>query len=129
MRYLGRLHGHGVVSQEGRDIARVSYDIDGFAIQPRRITGSGEIRLNSADLARVFGQPGIHLRTDDGRLLDLRFSERTLREHSVVAHVDVGGDLPTSAEAWHTPAADPSAAGPSASPSATPASPVAESRR
>ena len=100
MRYLGRLHGRGVVTRNDRDIARVSYDIDGFALPPRRIVGSGEIRLSSIDLARVFGQRDVHLRTDDGRLLDLRFSERTLREDSVAAHVDVGGDLPTSAEAW-----------------------------
>jgi hypothetical protein len=88
------------VVQLDRDIARASYDIDGFAVHPRGITGSGEIRLRSADLARVFGRGDIHLRTDDGRLLDLRFSDRTLREDAVVAHVDVGGDLPTSATAW-----------------------------
>jgi len=101
VRYLGRLHGHGVVSADGRDIARASYDIDGFAVGPHDITGSGEIRLNAADLGRTFGRRGVRLRTDDGRLLDLRFSDKTLREDSVAAHVDVAGDLPKSFEGWH----------------------------
>lgn len=100
MRYLGRLHGHGVVTRMGRDVGRASYDIDGFAVHPRGITGSGEIRLPPADLASVFGRRDVHLRTDDGRLLDLRFSDKSLREGSVVAHVDVGGELPTATEAW-----------------------------
>lgn len=101
MRYLGRLQGLGVVTQEDRDIGPAAYDIDGFAVHPRGITGSGEVRLRSSDLARVFGRRGIRLRTDDGRLLDLRFSDRALRNDSEVAHVDVGGDLPTDPGSWH----------------------------
>lgn len=100
MRYLGRLHGHGVVTRKHRDVCRAAYDIDGFAVFPRGITGSGEIRLRSADLASVFGLADVHLRTDDGRVLDLRFSDKTLREGSIAAHVDVAGDLPTATEAW-----------------------------
>lgn len=104
MRYLGRLHGRGVLTQADRDIVRAAYDIDGFAIHPRGITGSGELRLPSADLALVFGRRDIRLRTDDGRLLDLRFSDKTLRNDADVAHVDVAGDLPTT---WHdTPVAE-----------------------
>lgn len=100
MRYLGRLHGHGVLTRMDRDVARASYDIDGFAVHPRGITGSGEIRLPPVDLASVFGRRDVHLRTDDGRLLDLRFSDKSLRDGSVAAHVDVGGELPTASEAW-----------------------------
>lgn len=101
MRYLGRLSGEGVVTSDGHDIGRASYDIDGFVIPPRGITGSGEIRLRSADLAHVFGHLDVHLRTDDGRLLDLRFSDKDLRGESDVAHVDVGGDLPATPASWH----------------------------
>lgn len=100
MRYLGRLHGHGIVTRMNRDVCRASYDIDGFAVRPRGITGSGEIRLRPADLAAVFGQRDVHLRTDDGRLLALRFSDKSLSEGSVAAHVDVGGELQTATEAW-----------------------------
>lgn len=115
MRYLGRLHGHGVVSAGGRDIARASYDIDGFAVGPHVVIGSGEIRSSAAALGRAFGRRGIRLRTDDGRLLDLRFSEKTLREDSVAAHVDVAGDLPQSAEGWHAAIASPAAPAPAGS--------------
>lgn len=97
MRYLGRLHGRGVVTFDGRDIGRASYDIDGYAIHPHGITGSGEIRLGSDDLALVFGRRDVRLRTDDGHLLDLRFSDKDLRGDGDVAHVDVGGDLPAGA--------------------------------
>lgn len=100
MRYLGNLHGLGVVTHENRDIGRASYDIDGFAIHPRGVTGSGEIRLGPSDLARVFGRRDIRLRTDDGRLLDLRFSDKRLRDDDDAAHVDVAGDLPTTAGTW-----------------------------
>jgi hypothetical protein len=101
MRYLGRLHGEGVVTRDGRDVGRAVYEIDGFTTQPHGVTGSGEIRLRSADLADVFGCRGVRLRTDDGRLLDLRFSEGKRSDDCETAHVDVGGDLPTTAETWN----------------------------
>ncbi|MER2604390.1 MAG: hypothetical protein ABTQ29_01005 [Siculibacillus sp.] len=100
MRYLGRLTGHGVVTLDGNDVARAAYDIDGFTRPPGGVTGSGEIRLDAAALQSVFGRRGVHLRTDDGRLLGLRFSEKTLRPDVDVAHVDVSGDLPATAVAW-----------------------------
>lgn len=99
MRYLGRLHGQGVVTANGRDIGRAAYDIDGFTVPHQGVTGSGEIRMRSADLAQVFARRDVRLRTDDGRLLDLRFSDRDLRDATGVAHVDVGGQLP-STSAW-----------------------------
>ncbi len=105
MRYLGRLHGLGVVTHENRDIGRAAYDIDGFAVHPHGVTGSGEIRLGPKDLARVFGRRDIRLRTDDGRLLDLRFSDKVMPDGRDAAHVDVAGDLPTTAGTWRNQAA------------------------
>jgi hypothetical protein len=64
------------------------------------VTGSGEIRLAAAALESVFGRDDVQLLTDDGRLLDLRFSEKELLAASDVAHVDVTGDLPTDPESW-----------------------------
>lgn len=101
MRYLGNLHGLGVVTHENRDIGRAAYDIDGFAVHPHGVTGSGEIRLSPTDLARVFGRCDIRLRTDDGRLLDLRFTDKVMSDGRGAAHVDVAGDLPTTPGTWH----------------------------
>ena len=39
---------------------------------------SGELKLAPSDLKAVFGRPGVQLLTDDGRLLDLKFSEKEL---------------------------------------------------
>ncbi len=61
---------------------------------------SGELKLAPSDLKAVFGRPGVQLLTDDGRLLDLRFSEKELHPGAEVAHVDVTGDLPRSPAEW-----------------------------
>lgn len=100
MRYLGKLRGMGFITCSGRDIGRASYDIDGFAVRPKEIAGSGEIRLKAADLDQVFGRSGVGLRTDDGRLLDLRFSDKSRAEGSSVAHVEVSGALPSATDVW-----------------------------
>ncbi len=62
--------------------------------------GSGELRLTPSDLETVFGRLGVQLLTDDGRLLDLKFSEKELPPASDAAHVDVSGDLPRSPAEW-----------------------------
>jgi hypothetical protein len=64
------------------------------------VTSCGEIRLAATALKGVFGRTDVQLLTDDGRLLDLRFSEKELLRESDVAHVDVRGDLPTTAQNW-----------------------------
>ncbi len=43
---------------------------------------------------------GIQLLTHDGRLLDLRFSDRELRHANDVAQVEVTGDPPSSPAEW-----------------------------
>jgi hypothetical protein len=70
-------------------------------MRPRGIVvGSGEISLSPADLKTVFGRPRVQLRTDDGRLLDLRFSDKELRLAKGVAEVEVTGELPGSLADW-----------------------------
>jgi hypothetical protein len=64
------------------------------------VTGSGELKLAPSDLEAVFGRLGVQLLTDDGRLLDLTFSEKELRMAADAAHVHVSGDLPRSPAEW-----------------------------
>ena len=98
--YLGRLAGAGSVRIGGETVARASYDFEGFAMRDGGVTGSGELKLTPFDLAAVFGRPSVQILTDDGRLLDLKFSEETLPAAAEVAHVDVSGDLPRSPSEW-----------------------------
>jgi hypothetical protein len=78
VRYLGQIAGAGSVTIGGEAVARASSDFDGFATPHGGVTGSGELRLTPSDLEAVFGKPGVQLLTDDGRLLDLEFSESAL---------------------------------------------------
>ncbi len=100
MRYLGAISGSGVIKCNGESIARASYDFDGFFKERVGVTSCGEIQLSAVALKGVFGRRDVQLLTDDGHLLDLRFSEKELHAASDVAHVDVTGDLPTSAHNW-----------------------------
>jgi hypothetical protein len=115
-RYLGRIAGAGSVRIDGEAVARADYEFDGFAAPHGGTMGSGEITLAPSDLEAVFGRLGVQLLTDDGRLLDLKFSEKTLAPATDVAHVDVSGDLPRSPAEWRAgstptpPTPDPAAA-------------------
>ncbi len=99
-RYLGRIAGAGCVRIDGETVGRADYEFDGFAAPLGGAMGSGEITLASSDLEAVFGRLGVQLLTDDGRLLDLKFSEKTLPPATDTAHVDVSGDLPRSPAEW-----------------------------
>lgn len=94
MHYLGGISGSGSLKCDGIEVARATYDFDGFFHKATGVTGSGEIQLPAAVLKSVFGRKDLQLFTDDGHLLDLKFSEKTLPSASDVAHVDVTGDLP-----------------------------------
>jgi hypothetical protein len=100
MRYLGGISGSGTLKANGEEVGRASYEFGGYFRERIGVTGSGEIRLAAAALESVFGRDDVQLLTDDGRLLDLRFSEKELLAASDVAHVDVTGDLPTDPESW-----------------------------
>ncbi len=98
--YLGRLAGAGAVRIGGETIARAAYDFDGYATLHGGVTASGELRLTASDLEAVFGRLGVQLLTDDGRLLNVKFSEKQLPAGTDAAHVDVSGDLPRSPAEW-----------------------------
>lgn len=100
MHYLGGISGSGTLTCKGREVGRVSYDFDGFFRQPVGITSCGEIQLAAPILKEVFGRKDLQLLTDDGRCLDLSFSEKTLLPMSDVAHVDVTGELPSAPRNW-----------------------------
>ena len=100
MRYLGRMTGGALLKHDGKAVGRALYDFEGF-IRPRGdVTSSGEIRLSPSDLKAVFGRLGVQLLTDDGRLLNLKFSDKELRSPNEAAHVDVTGDLPRASADW-----------------------------
>jgi hypothetical protein len=100
MQYLGRIAGGGLLMRDGEAVARASYDFEGFSRPRGVVVSSGEISLAPSDLKTVFGRLGVQLLTDDGRLLDLRFSDKELRYATDVVQVDVTGDLPGSPAEW-----------------------------
>jgi hypothetical protein len=93
MKYLGGIHGSGDLKSADETFARVDYDFDSFLRKPGEVIGSGEIRMAPDALEQVFGRDDLQLHTDDGRLLHLRFSEKTLPAASGAAHVDVAGNM------------------------------------
>jgi len=98
MKHLGRIQGGGDLKCGDETLARADYDFDGYLIRSGEVLGSGELRIPSDTLREVFGRGDLHLLTDDGRLLSLRFSEKQLPEASEAAHVDVASDLPLQFE-------------------------------
>ncbi|MFZ0557886.1 MAG: hypothetical protein WAN31_03185 [Methylovirgula sp.] len=94
MQYLGGISGNGVLVCDGKDVAAAYYDFDGFLRPSKEVVSCGEIRLTARTLKEVFGRGNVQIRTDDGRLLNLRFSEKTLNSAADAASVDVSGDLP-----------------------------------
>ena len=97
MRYLGGISGSGVLTCEGEEIARVSYELDGFYMEPSGVMRSGEIRVSADALKGVFGRKDVQLLTDDGRLFDLSFSDQEVRPAGDDAtELDATDGLPAS---------------------------------
>ncbi|MBK1664926.1 hypothetical protein CKO38_05325 [Rhodospirillum rubrum] len=94
MRYLGGTKGSGLLTCDGEDIGRATYDFESFLKEPGGISRSGEITLAAEALKEVFGRKGVQLLTDEGSLMTLRFSEKKLPPESDVAHVDVTDEVP-----------------------------------
>jgi len=100
MKYLGRISGGGQLLRNGEEIARASFDFEGF-IGPRGVDRcSGEIELAPDAHPADFETRGVQLRTDDGRLLNLAFRDKVLRWLDDRAEVDVTGDLPATPAEW-----------------------------
>jgi hypothetical protein len=102
LRYLGGISGNGFVQHNGENIAAATFDLDGYFRPNLGVTGSGEIQLSGDVLKSLFGRTDLQLLTDQGLVLELRFSDRTLREASEVAAIDVTGQFPTAPEAWRS---------------------------
>jgi hypothetical protein len=98
MRHLGVLRGSGTLQCNGEPVGRVDYELDGYLVRPGEIVGSGELHVDPAVLADAFGRNDLSLRTDDGRVLSLRFSGKRLPPGSDVAHADVRDGLPDEKE-------------------------------
>jgi hypothetical protein len=82
-------------------LSPTQYDFDGYLSKNGQVTSCGEIRLPASVMKGVFGRADLRLQTAEGRLLQLRFSERRLSSGSDgAAHVDVVGELPAAAD-WH----------------------------
>ena len=92
MRYLGGISGEGLLKCEGKEIARVSYELDGFYTTSNGVTRSGELRISADALKSVFGRRDVQLVTDDGRVFDLTFSDKELRPTTDIVHVDATDD-------------------------------------
>ncbi|WP_210255170.1 hypothetical protein [Ancylobacter pratisalsi] len=100
MDYLGGLRGTGQLLCAGAAVALTHYDFDGYLSNSGQVMSCGEIRLPASTLKQVFGRDDLSLRTDEGRLLNLRFSEKRLSPDGGAAHVDLVGELP-AAQHWH----------------------------
>src|SRR5258708_33077038 len=79
-------------------MGRADYDIDGFLPRPGEVVGSGEIRMSPEALNNAFGRQALRLTTDDGRVLEVRFSGKRLDPASDAAHADITGQLPGPSE-------------------------------
>ncbi|WP_159588213.1 hypothetical protein [Chelativorans xinjiangense] len=101
MQYLGGIHGAGALKCGSKTLARADYDFDCFLREPGEVISSGEICMPPDILRQIFGREDLHLLTDDGRFLRLRFSEKHLPAASDAAHVDVAGDLLPQSEWRH----------------------------
>lgn len=99
MRYLGGFSGAGLLTCEGEEIERATYELDLFFEKQKGLTGNGEIRLSVVALENIFDRQNVQILTDEGHLLDVRFSGKT--PDSGIAHADVTGDLKAAAREAH----------------------------
>ena len=98
MQYLGVLRGGGLLSCAGEPMGRAEYDIDGFLTRPGEVVGSGEIRMEPAELEKAFGRTGLQLTTDEGRIFEVRFSGKRHDPTDNAAHADITAGLPPAKE-------------------------------
>lgn len=97
--YLGGLRGTGLLLCGNAPVGPTHYDFDGYLSKAGQVTSCGEIRLPASLLKGIFGRDDLQLRTAEGRLLSLRFSEKRLSSScDGAAHVDVVGELPAAAD-------------------------------
>jgi hypothetical protein len=98
VRYLGVMRGSGSLACNGEPLGRADYEIEGFLTKSGEVLGSGEIHMAPGDLDNAFGRRNLRLTTDQGRVLEMRFSGKRNDARRAEAHADVRGDLPPAAE-------------------------------
>ena len=94
IQFLGRLTGAGVLACDGEAMGHATFEIDGFRTRTGEVVGSGEIRMDPAELDHAFGRTNLTLTTDEGRVLAVRFSGKRHNASENAAHADITGDLP-----------------------------------
>ncbi len=94
MKYLGTLTGSGCILHDEREITRVQFKFDGYSTSYAGVVCNGEIVMSAEMLKTVFPQRTLQLRTDEGRVLELRLSDNKLGPGQEAAHVDVRGEIP-----------------------------------
>lgn len=100
MRYLGEISGNGTLKCKGVDIAPAFYEFESYMQKAGGLTGSGEITLAPEALKSCFRRSGVQLLADDGRMFNLTFPEKHLRDRNT-AQVVVTGDLPAERNLGH----------------------------
>jgi len=83
-----------VLKCNSEEFARAAYDFDHFFKKAVGVTSCGEIRASAVALKEVFGRKSVQLLTDDGRLIDLSFSEKVVLPSGESTHVNVTEELP-----------------------------------
>jgi hypothetical protein len=94
MQYLGTLSGSGCILHDGLEVTRADFKFDGYSTSYAGVGCSGEVTMPAAMLKAVFALRTLQLRTDEGRNLEVRFSDNKLGVGQVSAHVDVRGEIP-----------------------------------
>ncbi|SHG99459.1 hypothetical protein SAMN02745157_0126 [Kaistia soli DSM 19436] len=101
MQYLGRISGSGMLTCNGEEIVRASYDIEGFFRKPKSVIGTGEVRFPAGTWNQLAGRKDVQLLTDDGRVLDLGFV-KTPPHNDDTTYIDVTGGLPATPGLWRS---------------------------
>jgi hypothetical protein len=94
MQYLGNLAGEGFVLHNGLELTRAQFEFDGYSTSHAGVICNGEIRMPAMMLKTMFPLRTMQLRTDQGRMLELRFSDKKIGPGQEAAHVDVRGEIP-----------------------------------
>jgi len=94
LNHLGVLRGSGLLSSGEEQFGRANFEFDGYLKPDGIVSASGEIRMPAEALDRATRRNDLKLTTDEGRVLEVRFSGRRSGGPDDAAHADIAGDLP-----------------------------------
>lgn len=81
-------------------VTPAKFELDGYFRPSNGVTGSGEIQVPGDALKALFGMRDLHLQTDRGLLLALRFSDLKLPAASDFVRVEVTAQPTTTPDDW-----------------------------